>query len=219
MKGKLLFMTLALLASLWGMAFAVTTANISTSAQVPNNPPDMSIQVFELTNPGQDPFTGTNVTGLGMQFGPLSHNLADGSEAGIWFSPKFYAVMIFTNSFGKRYQVTSTSAGLVSGAVSLPGGSFGLTPGYSEFDQFSAGVSQGAQPVGSVLGAAGPAVATDKIIYQSEVAASNRIIRAFYSIPPFAAGGAAPFPGFQPIPLSQAPGVYSGQVVLTISAF
>ena len=215
---KTILILLAVLVGLFNVlpCYAAPSVNIAVSAQVPNGTPDLTLVIKELSTPNQNPWTGTTVTN--MTFGPLTHTLDDGSDAGVWFSKKYYCVIIFTTSFGHRYEVRSTCSGLVSGANSLPAGSFGLTPGYAAADEWSPGNPQGAQPTGSTLGAAGSAVATNKVVYTSETAASNRIIRAFYSLPPYGTGGALPFPGYTPITLSQPSATYSGSVTITIAA-
>ena len=215
---KTLIMLLVSLVGLFNVlpCYAAPSVNIAVSAQVPSSTPDLTLVIKELTTANQNPWTGTTVTA--MTFGPLIRTLADGTDAGVWYSSKYYCVIIFTTSFGKRYEVRSTCAGLTSGATSLPAGSFGLTPGYASQDEWSAGNPQGTQPTGSVLGAAGTAVATNKAIYTSETAASNRIIRAFYSLPCYGAGGALPFTGYTPITLNQAAATYSGTVTITIAA-
>lgn len=201
--------------TLVNVAYAVTSSTLNVQAVVPNVAPDMTVLVKQLTTPGQDPFTGATVTS--MTFGSLTHTLANNAEAGAWYSPNFFAAMIFANGFGKAYQITSTSLGLSGAGNSLPTGSFGIAPGYSATDEFSPGVSQGPQPLGSALGTAGSAIATNVLIYRSETAGSARIIRAFYSLPPVGAGGAAPFTGYQPIPLSQVQGTYTGTVTIAIT--
>lgn len=198
------------------VAFAASSANVSVSASVPNQSPELTMIIKELTEPNQNPWSGTTVTA--MNFGALTHTLSGGGDAGVWYSPKYYCVIIFTTSFGHRYEVRSTCTGLVSGGVQAPAGSFGLTPAYAAEDEWSAGNPQGAMPSGATLGTAGPAVATDKMIYRSETAATNRIIRAFYSIPSYGAGGALPYPGYQPIPLSQGAGTYTATVTISIVA-
>lgn len=200
------------------LAFSV---DISVSAQVPNSTPGDSIIIKELTTGGQDPWTGTTVSS--MNFGQLTHALTGGGDAGVWYSQKYYCVFLYTTSYGHRYEVRSTCSGLTSGANSLPTGSFGITPGYASQDRYVAddpASAQGAQPSGSVLGSAGPAITPGsyKAVYTSEPAAANRIIRAFYSLPCYATGGANPFTGYTPIPLSQAAGTYSGTITITIAA-
>lgn len=206
-------------------AAPVTTATIGVTATVPDPSPQMEFQIWELTTPLQGWWTGTNVTLTNsMSFGQLTYLLADGTNAGLWYAQKYFAVILYTTGFGKGYQVTSSCSGLTSGGNSLPAGSFGLTPVYAPTDKWvwpGGEKVQGAQPSGSTLGTAGPAVTgvLSKLIYQSETAGSDRIIQAYYSLPPFPALPATePFPGFTPIPLSQPTGTYTGQVTLTIAA-
>jgi hypothetical protein len=198
---------------------AATSANLAVSAQIPTVSMDMTVSMKELTTPGQEPWTGADVTS--MFFGTLTHLLTDGSEAGVWYSQKYYCAFIFSNSFGQRYELKSSCSGLTSGGNSLPAASFGLTPAYQDLDSWTADglTPQGAMPTGATLGTAGPAITTNKIVYRSEPAATNHIIRAFYSLPCYDIGGANPFPGYQPIALTQAPGTYSGTVTITIAAY
>lgn len=220
-KGLIMLLLVLISVCSIALAYASSTSNVTVSAQVPNNSPDMTVVIKQLTTPGQDPSTGTTVTT--MSFGTLTHLLADGvTDAGVWYSQTYFCVFVYTSSYGHEYQVQSTCTGLASGANSLPAGSFGITPGYSAADAWLIGgvlTPQGAQPTGSVLGSAGPAITTNKLIYQSEAAASNRIIRAFYSLPTYATGGALPYSGYIPIPLTQAAGTYSGTVTITIASY
>lgn len=224
---KLKVMLFIALIALWGISvqqFAFS-ADITVSAQVPNNSPEISVTIKELTTAGQEPWSGTTVTA--MNFGQLTHTLAGGGDAGVWYSQKYYCVFIFATSFGHRYEVRSTCAGLTSGSNSLPSGSFGLTPGYAGADRWVASDPNTAQdtddnPPGQ-LGIAGPAITgagVYRTIYTSETEGTNRIIRAFYSLPCYQTGGADPFSGYQPIPLSQpgGPTPYTGTVTITIAA-
>lgn len=215
---KTLILMLAAMVGLLSVqtCYAAASANVSVNAQVPNNTPQLSLILKELTSATQNPWTGTTVDT--MSFGQLTNKLADGSDAGVWYSQKYYCVFIYTTSYGHRYEVRSTSAGLTNGSGTLPAGSFMLSPDYASADEWSAGNPQGAQPTGSTLGPKISAVGTDMLVYRSETAASNRIVRAFYSLPTFLAGGAKPYDGYEPIPTSQAGGTYSGTVTITIAA-
>jgi len=221
-KSKILL--LIALIGLLGISLPEATfaADVTVSAQVTNNSPEITIVVKELTTAGQEPWSGTTVGA--MNFGQLTHTLTGGAEAGVWYSQKYYAVMIFTNSFGHRYEIRSTCAGLTSGANSLPTGSFGVTPGYASADRWvgtDSTTAQGTRPTGSTLGTAAAAITglgSFRSIYISETAASNRILRAFYSLPSFLAGGASAFSGYTPIPLTQPAGTYTGTVTITIAA-
>lgn len=214
-KLQLVILSLCLALAVMAIAYAASSFDVTINAVVPDITPDINIVTKELTQANQSPWDGTTVTTMG--FGTLTHLLDGGGEAGAWFSKKYFAVMIFTNGFGKKYEVRSTCAGLTSGGNSIPANSFGLTPQYVGEDKWSSGDAQGGKPAGATLGSAGSAITTNKSIYQSEAGGSARIIRAFYSLPPFGSGGALPFPGYQPIPLTQAPGTYAGTVTITIA--
>jgi hypothetical protein len=210
---KVLMLLVAAILVGFGIAYAAATLNVAVNAQVADMSPEFTTVIKELTTAGQDVWSGTTVSA--MNFGTLTHLLDGGAEAGVWYSQKYYCVLMFTQNYGKAYEVKSTCTGLSSGANSLPAGSFALTPAYVAGDEWSPGVPQGTQPTGAVLGSLGSAVATGKSIYKSEASnASARIIRAFYSIP--TNGG---FTGAVPVPLSQATGTYTGTVTITIAAY
>ena len=196
--------------------YAASSATISVTANVPDNTPSLDIVIKELSIPDQDPTTGTTVTT--MNFGSLTNKLADGSDAGVWYSPKYYCVFIYSTAFGHHYEVLSTCPGLSDGGNTLPEGSFMLTPGYSPTDEWSNGDPQGQQPPGSTVGEVTSGIRTNMLLYHSETAGSDRIIRAFYALPSYLPGGGNPYPGYTPIPEIQAPGSYAGTVTLTIAA-
>ncbi len=198
------------------LAYAADKANIGITAKVPNSSPQIVVQIKELTAEGQEPWTGSDATE--MSFGDLTHTLVAGGDAGVWYSPKYFCVFMFTTSYGNKYEVRSTCNGLSSGASTLPAGSFMLTPGYAQEDEWSEGNSQGAQPADSKLGNVDSAIGTDKVIYTSEAAGTNRIIRTFYSLPSYKAGSAKPYEGYTPIPLDQPAGTYTGTVTISIAA-
>ncbi|MFA4984870.1 MAG: hypothetical protein WC559_06190 [Candidatus Omnitrophota bacterium] len=215
-KLKVVMITIAVILLAASVAYAASYANIGITAQVPNNSPQLSVIIKELTSEGQEPWTGTTVTA--MDFGELTHTNTDSTDAGVWFSQKYFCVFIFTTSYGNRYEVKSTCKGLTSGANTLPTGSFMLTPGYTKDDEWSKGNAQGEMPTNAVLGDASSAVKTDQLVYRSETAGTNRIIRAFYSLPSYKSGGADPYDGYEPIKLDQPAGTYSGTVTISIAA-
>ena len=210
---------LALLFLNAGVLNAASTVNLSTTATVPSSTPELSVIVLQIDDgdPDSNPWTGsTTVTSLG--FGPLRNTFDDGTGAGIWFAKRYFAAMIFTQPFGKPYNVNSTSAGVTSGVNRLPDASFVLAPGYAAQDEFSPGSPQGAMPSGASLGTKASAVATNKLVYSSEIGtATGRIIRAFYSVPPLNANGSLPYPDWSGIPLTQPSGSYTGTATLTIT--
>jgi hypothetical protein len=208
-------------------AFAASSAILDVSADIPTSSPQISVTILKFTdgNPDNNPWTNSEVIDSGvLDFGELTYLLTDGSNAGLFYSPAGYCVVLFAQSFGKPYDIWSSCSGISnSGGVFLNSGSFGLTPAYSPKDKWvypgnPQGSEQGDLPgFGATPGPAGSAVG-DKLIYTSESnVGTARILQAYYGLPPYATGGADPFPGYVPIPLTQAPGKYTGQVTITIS--
>jgi hypothetical protein len=201
--------------------FSASEEPIFVTAEIPTNSPQIKLVILKFTdgNPDNDPWTESTQEGF-LDFGTLTYLLADSSNAGLFYSPNGYCVVIFADSFGRPYDITSSCLGITDGVNFLPAGSFGLVPVYSEKDKYvyPGGESvQGSIPDGASLGPAGTAVNPNALIYSSELGiAKARIIQAYYSLPPKKAGGADPFPGFEPIPLTQTPGVYTGVVKITI---
>ena len=208
-----------------GVCSAADTVNILATAFVPNESPDITVTILRFTdgNPDNNPWTNSvDVTTTGtMNFGTLTYELTDGSNAGGWYSQAGFCVVIYATPFGSPYEVKSTCLGLTSGASFLPIGSFGLTPVYSPNDEWvypGGSTTQGDMPSGATLGTAGSAIAINKIVYSSESGtATPRIIQAYYGLPPYKTGGVDPFPGYEQIPLDQPHGTYSGTVTITIS--
>lgn len=206
-----------------GALNAATSVSLSTTATVSASSPELTVILKQIDDgdPDKNPWTGsTDVTS--MTLGPLIHIFDDGTDAGIWFAKRFFAAMIFTQSFGKPYNINSSSTGLTSGTNTLPGAAFVLAPGYAAEDRFNGAdplSEQGPMPTGASLGAKGSAVGTDKLVYSSETGTTvkGRILRAFYGVPPKNADGTDPYSGWVGVPLSQAPGSYSGTVTLTIT--
>jgi hypothetical protein len=221
-KLNLLLLVLFVCASVcFAINYAYSDATVAVSAYIPSYSPEITVALKTLTSAGQDPSTGTNTTV--MNFGTLTHNLTTGGDAGLWYSPTYFCAFIYSNSWGHQYEVRSSCDGLSNGVVSLPPASFMITPSYSTTDRWNAtnnATAQGAMP--GTLGTPGSAVTSaggHKVVYTSEAAASNRILRSFYSIPTYNSTGAAPYSGWQGIPLNQTGGsTYSGTVYITVSA-
>lgn len=210
-----------------GSSPAASSISVPVIASVPISSPELSISILEFTdgNPDNDPWTNsTDVSS--MNFGNLVNTYVDPIDgttkgAGLWYSKKGFCLVIFTQPYGKPYEIKSTCNGIASVNGSFPAGSIGLTPVYSKNDLWGGanGTPQGDMPVGATLGIEGPAIATGKLIYSSEAGtATARIIQAYYGLPPYKTGGTNPFPGFTPIPLTQAPGTYTGTVTISIVA-
>jgi hypothetical protein len=202
-------------------AFAATEKSITVSAEIPQSAPQVSVTILKFTDgdPDQNPWTNSQIVET-MDFGELTYLLSDNTNAGLFYSTAGFCVVVSAEPFGKPYAIMSSCNGVGSGSNYLKSGSFGLVPVYSSTDKwvFSGGSKeQGDMPSGATLGNAGSAVG-DKTIYSSEsTEATARIIQAYYGLPPYKSGGADPFPGYTPIPLTQAPGQYSGTVIITIS--
>lgn len=215
-------LTLAVVLFNLGPLEAATSVNLVTTASVPSSTPELSVLVLQIDDgdPDQNPFTGST-TVTSMAFGPLRHILDDGKDAGIWFAKRFFAAIIFSQPFGRPYNINSSSTGLTSEANQLKKEAFVLAPGYAEQDRFDPNdpkSAQGPMPPGASLGPKGSAVGVNKLVYSSETGtALGRIIRAFYGIPPKNADGSDPYPGWSGVPLGQAGGSYSGTVTLTIT--
>lgn len=213
---------------IWAAPAGNKTLNVSASISAGTPELDITILKFTDGNPDDNPWTGsTDVTStMKLDFGALTHFYTDTGgthDAGVWFSEAGYCVVIFNQGFGKKYEVRSTCAGLSGAGGTLPVGGFGITPVYASADEWvypdGSRHPQGTKPPAAVVGSAGSAVATNKIIYTSEPAPSTaRILQAYYGIPPKKAGGADPFPGWTGITLSQASGTYTGTVTISIVA-
>jgi hypothetical protein len=205
-------------------ALAVDYADYVVSADIPDYTPEITVVMRELTSPDDEPSAGGIVQS--MNFGQLRHDLVGGGDAGVWYSNKYYCAFIYTGSWGHRYEIRSSCPGLSDTAqgLSLPAGSFMLKPDYKGVDLWTEGDPTSAQDDDNVppgeLGTVGSAVTGSSyaVLYTSEAAASNRIIRAFYSLPGYAAGGADPYEGYDPILLTQLGGNYQGTVTITIAA-
>ena len=200
---------------------AANTVNISARAVVPTSSPEISVIIRKFTdaNPDNNPWTNSTEVSS-MDFGGLTHLLVGGDEAGVWYSQAGFCVVVYAQPYGDPYEIKSTCLGLSSGSNSLPAGCFGLTPVYSADDRWggAGGETQGDMPAGAWLGDAGPAITTGKLIYSSETGVGTaRIIQAYYGLPCYKTGGADPFPDYDPIPLNQAAGTYTGTVTITIS--
>jgi hypothetical protein len=202
-------------------ASAATEKSISVSAEIPQSAPQVSVTILKFTDgdPDQNPWTNSQVV-ESMDFGQLTYLLSDNSNAGLFYSAAGFCVVVSAEPFGRPYSIISSCNGVSSGSNYLKPGNFGLVPVYSSTDKWVYnGVSkaQGDMPSGATLGTAGTGVG-DKVIYSSESTdATARIIQAYYGLPPYKAGGAAPFPGYEPIPLTQNAGGYSATVTITIS--
>ncbi|MCX5713572.1 MAG: hypothetical protein NT033_01920 [Candidatus Omnitrophica bacterium] len=221
---------LGFLATKTTMAGPGPSKTLGTGASITDSAPELDIAVLKFdgitpnlnnpwTTPGVQILTGTP----NLAFGQLVHTYLDNSgntkDAGVWYSKVVYMVSVYASGFGKRYQITSTCAGLGS----IPASAFVLTPVYADGDRYqypdgTFSPAQGPLRSGASVGSAGSAVGTNKLIYQSETPGTAAILQSWYSIPTKKADGSDPYSGWVGIPLTQTPGNYSGNVVISISA-
>lgn len=216
------------------LSFAAAAASkaLSISAVVPAVAPEMDIVILKITDgdPDQNPWTNsTDVTStMNLGFGTLIHTYTDGTgatkEAGVWYSPNLYCVVVYAQGYSKKYEIRSSCAGV--GTIPNTYNYFGVMGVYAAADKWSAGdlSGQGAMPAGAIVngGLTTPINAigtTFKSIYQSEVAPSTaRILQAYYSVPTKKADGSVPYTGWTGIPLTQTAGTFTGNVTLSIVA-
>ncbi|MDD5166687.1 MAG: hypothetical protein PHQ57_04800 [Candidatus Omnitrophica bacterium] len=203
-------------------AWAATEEVISVTAQIPEASPNMSITILKFTdgNPDNNPWTNS-AEEKWMNFDTLTY-IMNGKNAGFFYSPAAFCVVIFTDPFGKPYEIKSSSSGLTSpSGVSIPKNSFAFTPVYSSDDLWvweGGSAKQGSMPSGARLGSPNSAVGQNLLIYSSESGiGSARILQVYYSLPPYGIGGTSPFGGFAPIPLTQPPDTYTGTITLTMA--
>lgn len=195
---------------------------ISVTAQIPEASPSMTMTILKFTdgNPDNNPWTNSTQE-KGIDFGTLTY-LMNGKKAGFFYSPSAFCVSIYTDPFGKPYEIQQSSIGLASSSgATIPVNSFAFVPVYSKDDLWmweGGSAKQGEMPEGARLGIPGSAVGENLLIYSSESnIGTARIIQLYYSLPPYGVGGSTPFSGFAPIPLTQPPDTYTGTITITMS--
>ena len=220
--GRLIFAVSAILLLSGVFARASTEEVVTVTAQIPEASPSMSIVILRFTdgNPDSNPWTNSTQVKW-MDFGTLTY-LMNGKNAGFFYSTAAFCVVIFTDPFGKPYEIKSSCEGLSSPAgMAIPTNSFALVPVYSKDDLWmweGGSAAQGDIPQGARLGSPASAVGENTLVYASESGfGSARILQLYYSLPPYGVGGSSPFDGFTPVPLSQPPDTYTGTVRLTMS--
>lgn len=214
MKKSSVLISIIFVLTFVGIALAADSATIDVSAEVTVSTEltwGMAQADSQLTpDPADDTFIGNQTA---MSFLTLRHTLADGTEAATWFSRYYYAVFMSAITGGARYQMQSSSTGLYNAdGVKLPK-AWGMTAAACWDTVANAAIDC---PSGASTGQAAPAEGT-VIIYESgDVDTRTIAIRADYAIPSYAADGGVPFTGFEPIPVNQPAGTYSGNVVITV---
>ena len=138
-------------------------------------------------------FTGPIVTS--MDFGTLTNDGTNNLE-----STKFFSVYLTTNTSSRKYEVRQTATQLTAGTKTLPAGTTIVTP----FDALGTGLP-------GILGTRGSWVATDKVIYASEVAGSAVGVGAIYAVTSNPTNGATAV-----IRQDQPGGVYAASVTFTL---
>lgn len=213
-KLKAITATLFLLFAIAGMCMADSSANIDVSVNIPASLElswGMSKVDSNLTStPGDDSWTGNQTS---MAFGTLQYKLADGTNAGTWFSRFYFPIFVSAITGGRKYKILQSSSGLSMGGTKLAK-AFGVTA-IACWDT-TANVEVACS---GVKGTPGPAEATDKLLYDSGAAAAVVTLRADYAMPSYTGTGTAPFTGYEPIPLNQAAGTYSGTVTITVVTY
>jgi hypothetical protein len=219
---SIILSVLAVCVSFNSFVWSATEQVISVTAQIPEASPSMSITILEFSdgNPDNNPWTNSTQVKW-MDFGTLTY-LMNGKNAGFFYSPTAFCVNIYTDPFGKPYEIKQSSTGLASpGGIAIPKNSFAFVPVYSKDDLWmweGGSAKQGDMPAGARLGSPGSAVGENLLVYSSESGIGTaRIIQLYYSLPPYGVGGTSPFSGFAPIPLTQTPDTYTGTVTLTMS--
>ncbi len=207
------------------LAFATANANsvvYTVDLEIPTGTPSITADLYKVDGwdsaQRNNPWLGELQTQPVMAFGQLTYLDDQGRSANQWYGRYYFFVALYTTSFGRQYIITQDGTYLAGGGQQLPEGCFGYVPGYSRDDEWSPGHPQGEQPTGSRVGNPMRVVNSGGYIYLSEPEASNRIIRTFYSLPRPDENGGIPWGGYELIPLSQAPGAYSGSVMVTITA-
>jgi hypothetical protein len=200
----------------------LAAAELVVTADVPTNSSSLTTTILKFLDgdPDKNPWTNSSVENT-LDFGELTYLFPDGSNAGAFFSRAGYCVVIVVEPFGKPFNITAGCTGVSdTNGHTLPAGSFGMIPVYSNADvwKFPGGQTlQGDLPAGASLGVSRPVV-PGGLVYSSESGtATARIVQLYLSLGTFLSGGGTPFDGYVPIPLTQQPGHYTATVTLTFA--
>lgn len=209
---KKTFVLLAILMLTATVVYAATdSGNISVTATLAAGTPDANFRVYKAPGGGNIDF--------GTEFPSMNFNswttVQKPTKAAQWTSVDHYAVVAYANGMGRQYYIKSLATGsFVSGANTLPAGSFACIPVYAAEDEWSPGVQQGAKPGNATLANMFAAInATAQTVYTSENPSTPRIIQVRYGFVPYTNTGANPYTGYAPIPTSQVAGTYTGVTV------
>ncbi|MBN3038715.1 MAG: hypothetical protein JW869_04770 [Candidatus Omnitrophica bacterium] len=230
------------------LAFVVCAASLGYAATDATFPVSASIQEqLELTGwvkemgPGEtDPgLEGTELSfPCSMEFGTgipryLTSELTDGSDAGGLYSPTWYAVFMVAKTSGRPYKIESDTDSFAGTDGSAIGHnldkSFILTPQYEAADEWTWGgggsAPQGPDPNAGTTGydVGDQVLAVGKhTVYNSGTGGASRIIRAFYSLPPYPDPADPPAiaarpTGWEIISASKPEGTYETDVYISLT--
>jgi len=149
--------------------------------------------------------------------GELTNLLANGDNAGCWYSRKGFMVIFYMGS-GAPYSIAQTGTYLVgqNTGSTIPKEAFGFTPVYVCDAQYCDPGNDLGGPRGTLADAS--YAQGYHAIYQSDAAGTGETIRVYYSIPPYPAQGDPDWwAGWQPIPLTQDADTYTGTVTFTVT--
>lgn len=201
------------------MSMAGTTATVPVAADV-NEQLELAVRIVKVQD-SQDPGTeGTEVST--MAFGSLTDTFSTGAKAGNLFSRTWFTAFLTASSSGRRYIIRQTSDGLKDGTKIIPDNCYLMIPAYVGADKWvwaggSAPQDTDDNPPG-LLGTAGPAKGTNKVIYTSNTEGKSSIVRCYYVITNGWKDATTQWPGFSGtgIPLDQSAGNYGGSVTFSL---
>ncbi len=231
-KTGVVFLILAALVLVSGVSvFAQTSESIGITATLDKGVSLPATNTI-LKCPGtllntDDPWTKCNsgTVYTTINFDTLKHKImvkGKEEEAGCFYGENFFMVFLYPSAWGGAgytLQQQFTWADPTFQQESLV-----FTPVYVPEDMLKplsqGGVQQGGLPSGASVGVKGAATGTAyKKIYDSGSSGLNRIVRAIYGIPPIPESGIKNdiYNGWQPVPLTQKAGPYTGTLSITIT--
>ena len=206
---KIVALIAAILFAVSPSAFAVTTSTPATSISATvDQVLSLAMTIKEETSASPLTFgPAVTVMNHGTLVRPTNPDGTPGALRG-----KAFHVWLGVNTSGRPYTITSTMAAMTNGATTLPP-ALGVFPG--------AAANNGATPpvaIGGTQVAAQDAVGTGKLLYTSSAAGPSGVIELVYGLSGGLAGGALPFPTWQPIPPGQLSGTYTSTITFTLTA-
>lgn len=212
---------LVVLAMVLGVGLVVceagpSTGAINVSATVPTNSLELTWSLSKVnshfTDDGGVDDTWTTATSMG--FGDLVYlsQGTTGDNVGQWFSQYYFPILlgVITTS-GKQYTIKSASAGLSSSAKLPKGWGIAQVGCYDTTSKKFITCPEG------TAGTATAAEGTVTLYTSANPPTKGLTVRADYAIPRYKSGGSNPFSSYEPIPLTQKGGTYSGTVTITVT--